>query len=1262
MKQSGVLCTLSMLLLCLYVQNVSGQLQTRTAVLQEAAKTQADKEINTFKKLLQLSKDIGWKLMFTTKNGGVAKLEGVDPLGYPIYVTTFNNINAAATIQTKQLWQGGSTGLNLSGSSDNLKGKIGIWDDGRVRSTHVELTGRINQKGTVTTNGDHATHVAGTMIAAGVNPVVKGMAYGAQQLIAYSDFNNDISGILAEASGLLVSNHSYGTVAGWVYNSTDSRWEFYGEPNANEDYKFGYYISKAQLYDSIAYNAPNYLIFVAGGNARSENGPAVGQNYWRYDATGKMVNAGARPATISSNNGYDIIPASATAKNILTVGAINNLPTGYTKASDAVLAAFSSYGPTDDGRIKPDVVADGVNITSSISTADNAYATYSGTSMSTPSVTGSALLLQEYYSKLHNGAFMRSASLKGLIIHTADEAGVNPGPDYQYGWGVANMVKAAAVITSNNTDQRIIENNLTSGSSFSLPVVPSGKGSIIATICWTDPKGTVDDVNKLNNRAKKLVNDLDIRIKKGGTVYQPWVLDVNNPSAAATRGDNITDNVEKIEISDVVPGELDTIIITHKGTLARGQQAYSLIVSGIGGAAYCASAPASTTGARIDKVTIGASTFTNPAGCTTYTNNTGTVIQAEPLQSLPVSIQASSCDASSVTKTVKIFIDQNNNGLFTDAGETLATGTIAGNGTFNATVTVPTTILVGNTSLIRIVMAETGTATDVAPCGSYAKGETQDFRISIIAPSNDVGATELVYPTAAGCANGAQLVSVRIKNFGSTFKKNVPVTTTIKNSSGATVATLTATYPDTIAAYGDVVYTYQTPFNEAAGDTYTFTTVTSLTGDQISTNNQNTTSVVIGKAGTASGVAEICSANLVALTASNTSTNDVALWYNTATATSPIASGISTTSNVITANKTYYLSLNEVNTAVGPATKQAYTSGGYASYTGNFIRFTNNVPVTIESAKLYIGYPGKITFTVADVFGFNSQTGAYSYLPISSTTINVYATTPTPQAGTVTGNNAADTGAVFYLNLPVPTAGNHVIIVDCQGQATLFRNNSIAANPYPFSIPNVFSITGNSATNTTDTTQTSYFQQFYYFFYNMKVRAANCPTARVPVVATTATAPVISLSSNIFTSTAATGNQWYVNDTLITGATGQTYTATKAGVYKVMITSSAGCSLASNTITFSATPVIDLNGTAIALVTSPNPNKGQFLLQFEVKGKDDLNLSLVNPLGQIVYQNTYPGFTGRFSQQIDAGNLRPGMYVLKIQHNNKTFVKKLLVQ
>src|SRR6185503_3794543 len=140
-----------------------------------------------------------------------------------------DNIISAATIRTNLLWPGGSTGLSLNGSSTSVKGKIAIWDEAKPLPTHVELTGRVTQKDNASSVSDHSTHVAGTMIASGVNPLAKGMSFGQQQLLAY-DWNNDNSEMLAAASQLLVSNHSYGVVAGWNYHSGNGHWEFYADP------------------------------------------------------------------------------------------------------------------------------------------------------------------------------------------------------------------------------------------------------------------------------------------------------------------------------------------------------------------------------------------------------------------------------------------------------------------------------------------------------------------------------------------------------------------------------------------------------------------------------------------------------------------------------------------------------------------------------------------------------------------------------------------------------------------------------------------------------------------------------------------------------------------------------------------------------------------------------------------------------------------------------------------------------------------------
>ncbi|MGQ4828433.1 S8 family serine peptidase, partial [Enterococcus faecalis] len=67
--------------------------------------------------------------------------------------------------------------------------------------------------------------------------------------------------------------------------------------------------------------------------------------------------------------------------------------------------------------------------------------------MASPNAAGSLLLVQEYYNQKHPGIFMKGATLKALAIHTADEAGPSNGPDYQYGYGLLNVLKATSVIT-----------------------------------------------------------------------------------------------------------------------------------------------------------------------------------------------------------------------------------------------------------------------------------------------------------------------------------------------------------------------------------------------------------------------------------------------------------------------------------------------------------------------------------------------------------------------------------------------------------------------------------------------------------------------------------------------------------------------------------------------------------------------------------------------------------------------------------------------
>ena len=497
--------------------------------------------------------------------------------GRPLYYKT-DNLNAAKTISTDDVWQGEAAGLNLSGSGITL----GEWDGGGVRLTHQEFGGRVTQRDSPAGTSSHSTHVAGTMVASGVVANAKGMAHQGN-LDAY-DWNSDESEMAsAGAAGLLMSNHSYSYITGWYYNYFgDSRWAWFGDPaiSETEDYGFGFYSDQSREWDLIAFNAPDYLIVKSAGNDRNDSGPSPGASHWVYDG-GWVLSSTAREVD-GGPDGYDCIPGGAgVSKNLMTLGAVNDIPGGYSQPSDVVMTSFSSWGPADDGRIKPDIVANGASLYSCDDDHNSDYTTKSGTSMSSPNATGSLALLQEHYKTTHNQEHMRSATLKGLVIHTADEAGSFTGPDYAYGWGLMNTWSAADLISLDEVEQNTIQELLlTQGGSYSLNFSSDGTEPAKVTICWTDPPGLASSP-QLNPRTPTLINDLDLRVTRisDGTDFLPWVLDVNNPSAAATTADNIVDNVEQVYIESPVAGDYQ-VTVNHKGSLSGGEQNFSLIIGG----------------------------------------------------------------------------------------------------------------------------------------------------------------------------------------------------------------------------------------------------------------------------------------------------------------------------------------------------------------------------------------------------------------------------------------------------------------------------------------------------------------------------------------------------------------------------------------------------------------------------------------------------------------------------------------------------------
>ncbi len=549
----------------------------------------------------------GWEVLKSNPDGSFDELMAVSASGEPVYYTVYN-VNAAKSTRADHLHTGGSLGLNVNGNGLTAH----VWDGGPTRPTHQEFdgTGGTNRvtinDGVTGLNGNsfHAQHVTGTIVASGVQANAKGMAPHAMALT--HDWNSDLSEATTEAAnGMLISNHSYGFRA-----------------NLIPDYYFGAYIADSRDWDNLMYNSPYYLMVVAAGNDGNDNS--------------------SNGAPLNNNSAYDKLSGHATAKNNMVVanGQDANVNTDGTLNSVNINSS-SSEGPTDDLRIKPDITGNGTSVYSTYDNSDVAYNSISGTSMASPNVAGTLLLLQDHYNQV-NGNFMRAATLKGLALHTADDAGV-AGPDAVYGWGLLNAKVAAQVISDNGNTSRIEELTLSNGQTYEITVESDGVNPLVASISWTDPAGTAN-TGTVNLTTPVLVNDLDIRVTQDGSTFFPYLLtDVNSN----TQGDNVVDPFERVNITGTSSGTY-TITVSHKGTLASAQD-YTLIVTGVSGTPVVCNAT-TPTGLNTTNLAATSATLTwdavpgasydvryRESGTTTWTNVNDVIGNSLPITGLSVS-------------------------------------------------------------------------------------------------------------------------------------------------------------------------------------------------------------------------------------------------------------------------------------------------------------------------------------------------------------------------------------------------------------------------------------------------------------------------------------------------------------------------------------------------------------------------------------------------------------------------------------------------
>jgi hypothetical protein len=356
-------------------------------------------------------------------------------------------------------------------------------------------------------------------------------------------------------------------------------------------------------------------------------GAQIGANSWgndvqgEYDADAAQFDELVRDADPSTpgdqpyilefsagNAGPDseTMGSPATGKNVIATGASENVPGtlaltyGIYADGPDTMTDFSSRGPCEDGRIKPDVVAPGTWIASAASSAapneaaiawtaiDDLYVYMGGTSMSGPHAAGAAAVFVQYYKSLHTNAVPSPALVKAALINSADEmdqanGGPGPIPNNDEGWGRLNLANIVVPDLTNApryyeyVDQTVL---LTSGQVYVRhAVVRSPDEPLKITLAYTDVPGFPGAI-------PALVNDLDLEvIGPDGTLYRGNQFSDSESVPNAPSPDNLN-NVEAVHLAQPLPGDYlvriraRNVVEDARLDTADIDQDFALVISG----------------------------------------------------------------------------------------------------------------------------------------------------------------------------------------------------------------------------------------------------------------------------------------------------------------------------------------------------------------------------------------------------------------------------------------------------------------------------------------------------------------------------------------------------------------------------------------------------------------------------------------------------------------------------------------------------------
>ncbi len=394
----------------------------------------------------------------------------------------------------------------------NLTGKgvsIGSWD-GSPSGEHIDFTARY-QYGEPTDNyaSWHGTHTTGTMAGAGnLDPYTEGMAPEAN-IVGYT-----------LTTGEYIPYEMLRAVQDYNITITQNSYGWYPDCPQGAMYDI-----EDRGRDQLTTLYPNLLHVFAIGNSQS-----------RCSGFG----------TTAGNAG----------KNTITVGAV--------EANDN-LTNFSSWGPTRDGRVKPDVTAVGAYNVYSTQPANNYGGPgFNGTSFACPVVSGMSAQLYQAYKQLNGNQNPRASLIKAVICNGATDLG-NANVDYKFGFGRANAYNAVTAIEGNRYK---VETIAQGQSKIYNLTVPAGVAQMKVLLAWTDPAAPA-------TAGKTLINDLHLEVFDGNTTtYYPWKLNPASPNSLAIRGIDSLNNIEQVTINTPAAGNYQLIV--RGASIATYTQEFSL--------------------------------------------------------------------------------------------------------------------------------------------------------------------------------------------------------------------------------------------------------------------------------------------------------------------------------------------------------------------------------------------------------------------------------------------------------------------------------------------------------------------------------------------------------------------------------------------------------------------------------------------------------------------------------------------------------------